>query len=142
MKTPKASVSLVEKAVETIQGWVPIPFTESPPMSPGSSYTLQADLQTCVKGPYLFRFDDPQGVRVASINAGNCEIEGSLNPFDAALLIANTESAEIGDQFFPIDGPSLAPGNRFKVMVMNVSGRKRKIGLVVYAQPRSSLQST
>lgn len=134
MKNPQAAVKLAEKPIETVQGWIPIPFDDSPVMAPSSSHTLQAEINFAVKGPYLFRFTNPQGVRVAAITVGNYHLEGNDQPYDAEMLIANTESKQLGDQFFPIDGPTFELGNRFKVTVMNTSGIARKIGLVVYAQ--------
>jgi hypothetical protein len=133
MKTPQASVALKEQPIETVQGWVPVPFEESPMIAAGASYTMQEQHHIALKGPYLFRFSNPEGVRVQAIKVGNYALEGNDSGIDAATLIANTDTSQIGDQFFPIDGPMLEIGSRFTVTVVNTSGVPRKINLTIYA---------
>lgn len=135
MKAPVPTVKLVEHPIETIQGLVPVPFPPSPLMAPNSCFELVADFYRDIEGPYLFRFNDPEGIRVASIRCANCSVEGNGNSYDAQQLIANTESAVLGDQFFPIDGPKMPFGSCFKVIVQNTSKKPRVVELTIYARP-------
>jgi len=134
MKTPKANLALKEQPVEEVEGFVPIPFPETPALAAGAQYEMTAGMHIALKGPYLFRFVDPEGLRVSSLRCGNYALDGNDTPFDAQALIASTDSFSIGDQFFPIDGPTLEVGQAFRVTVFNGSGRPRKVSLVVYAK--------
>lgn len=134
MKTPRPNLELKEQPIEEVQGFIPLAFEDTPVLAPGASFTMFAQYEIGLKGPYLFRFTNPSGVRVSHIKCGTYALEGNNLGLDAETLIANTETSQLGDQFFPIDGPTLYVGNRFTVTVVNTSGTERKISLTIYAR--------